>query len=415
MNAYDRLLPTPIRHLRLIAALLLSLLAVTASSASATAQDSGVVTGTVINKTTGEPIAAIDVTLSKFTDQTGQNSEDTSATTSADGSFRFEGLDTSDGLAYAVSTRYEDVLYGTTMILLSKESQQQADITVYETTTDQSSVSIPTRGIIVSGVDRETGLIAMTDAYTFAVDGDLTVVEGSDGYSVRFPVPNNVDNITPRQGFNFGTARVEETDVLVTTPLLPGETNAGLDYEFHYTGSTLEVPVSAAYQTDSLQILVPAEVDDAEIQVSAEGSPLLDNGIVPINDRDYHVWSASGLQPGATIRLSISGLPEPPTAHTLNTIEPAVLAGFALLAASAVTGWLVFSRGLHTQRPVVLAPAVSAPLDQRRELLSNELRELEATRQAGEIEDDAYRASRRAILEDLRSISRQYRGLGDDE
>ncbi|HEX5166643.1 MAG TPA: hypothetical protein VFV93_14665 [Thermomicrobiales bacterium] len=408
-------MPHPNRHLRLLAALLLSLLALASFVFPAAAQDSGLVTGTVTNQTTGAPVAGIEVTLSKFADQTGQNSEDTTATTGDDGTFRFEGLDTSDGLAYAVSTRYEDVLYGTTMILLSQQPQQQADITVYETTTDQNSVTVPTRGIIISGVDPESGVLAMTDAYTFNVDGDLTVVEGGDGYSVRFPVPENVDNITPRQGFNFGTARVEETDVLVTTPLHPGETSAGLDYEFHYTGDSLDVPLSAAYPTKSLQILVPADVNDEEILVSAAGSPLLDNGIVPINGRDFHVWSASGLQPGATMTLSITGLPEPPTAHTLNTIEPAILAGLTLLAASAVTGWLVVSRGLHKPRPVVLAPAASAPLDQRRELLSSELRDLEAAWQAGELEEPAYRASRRAILEDLRSISRQYRGLGDDE
>jgi hypothetical protein len=415
MNANDRPLPTPIRHLRLLAALLLSLLPLALLAIPAAAQNAGIVTGTVINASTGEPVADIDVTLSKFADQTGQNSEDTSATSAADGSFRFEGLDTSDGLAYAVSTRYEDVLYSTTMILLSQEPQQQADVTVYDTTTDQSSVSIPTRAIIVSGVDRDNGLLAMTDAYTFAVDGNLTVIEGSDGYSVRFPVPENVDNITPRQGFNFGTARVEETAVLVTTPLLPGETNAGLDYEFRYTGTTIDVPISAAYSTGALQILVPAEVNDAEIVVNADGSPLLDNGVVPISGRDYHVWSTSGLQPGATMTLTFSGLPAPPTSHTLNTIEPAILAGLALLAASAVTGWLVVSRGLHKPRPVVLAPAASAPLDQRRELLSGELRDLEVSWQAGEVDEAAYRTSRRAILEDLRSISRQYRGLGDDE
>ncbi|MDQ3549725.1 MAG: hypothetical protein M3439_13005, partial [Chloroflexota bacterium] len=364
--------------------------------------------------TTGEPVPGIEVTISKFADQSGA-SEDTTTTTGDDGTFRFDGLDTSQGFAYAVSARYVGVLYASSMILLSTAPEQQVDIAVFETTTDQATISIPTRGLIVSAIDRETGLLSMTDAYTFEVAGDSTVVNGSDGYSVRFPVPETVDEITPRPGFNFGTARVEETDVLVTTPLKPGQTNASLDYVFEYTGSNLELPIAAAYPTRTIQILVPITLDEADISVEAEGAPLVDGGVIPINDRDYHLWSASGLETGTMLTLTFSGLPRPPISNQLSTIEPAILAGLALLAASAITGWVVVSRGLHKARPIVIAPAAAAPLDERREQLSFELRRLEATWQAGEIDAESYTTSRRAILEDLRRISRQYRGLGDDE
>jgi len=414
MNAHIARQSRSTPHLRTIAALLFSLLALAATGVPAVAQDNGVVTGTVRNETTGEPVPDIEVTVSKFADQSGA-SEDTTTTAGDDGSFRFDGLDTSAGFAYAISARFMGVLYSSSMILLSNAAEQQADIVAYETTTDQSTVSIPTRGLIVSAIDRETGLLSMTDAYTFDVAGDLTVVEGSDGYSLRFPVPETVDEIEPRPGFNFGTARVEETDVLVTTPLKPGQTNASLDYIFQYTGSDLDIPITAAYPTRTIQILVPISLDEAEISVDAEGAPLLDGGVIPINERDYHVWSASGLGPGTTLTLTFSGLPRPPTSNQLSTVEPAILAGLALLAASTITGWAVVSRGLHKARPVTIAPSSATPLDERRELLSTDLRELEATWQAGETDAETYTTSRRAILEDLRRISRQYRGLGDDE
>lgn len=415
MNAQTARQPRSIASFRLLAALTMPLLAVVLFANPVMAQNDGIVTGIVTNETTGEPVPGIEVTISKFADQSGANSEDTTTTAGDDGTFRFDGLDTSDGLAYAVSARYNDVSYASTMILLSNAPEQQADINVYDTTTDQTSISIPTRGLIVSGVDRETGLLTMTDAFTFAVAGSLTVVEGGDGYSIRFPMPDNVDQITPRPGFNFGTARVEETNVLVTTPLMPGQTNASLDYEFTYTGSGIDIPISAAYPTESLQILVPASMDDSEILVDAEGVPLVDGGVVPINQRDYRVWRASGLAAGTTLTLTISGLPPPPSSNRLSTVEPAILAGLAFLAASALTGWLVVSRGVHRARPVVLTPAAAAPLDVRREQLSSDLRQLEAAWQAGDVSEATYRSERRLILEDLRRISRQYRGLGDDE
>lgn len=382
----------------------------------ANAQENGVVTGTVTNGTNGEPVADAEVTLSKFTDQTGQNSEATVTTTAEDGTYRFEGLDTSDGLAYAVSTRYLDVLYGSSaMILLSDVAEQTADITVFETTTDQSRLSIPNRALIVSGVDSETGTLSVTDAYTLQLSGDQTLIEGPDGYSVRFPIPDDVGEVTPRPGFDFGTARVEESSVLVTTAVKPGETSAGLDYVFRYTGTSIGIPLTAGYPTVTLQILVPTTIDGAEILIDAVDGRLLDGGVATISGRDYHLWSASGLNQDATLRLAVSGLPQPPASDRLSTVEPAILAGLALVAATAVTGWVVVSRGLHKPRPVVLAPAAAAPLDVRREQLSTELRELQARWEAGDVDEQTYQTSRRTILEDLRRISRQYRGLGEDE
>jgi hypothetical protein len=267
----------------------------------------------------------------------------------------------------------------------------------------------------MTGLDRETGQVGFTDAYTFNVSGDHTVVEGGDGYSVRFPVPENVDEITPRPGFDFGSARIEESSVLVTTPLKPGDTNASLDYSFLYDGNSLDMPLTAGYATDSIQILVPAGLEDGEIDVTSQGTPLLDGGVVTISQREYHVWTASGLSPDATLTLTLAGLPQPPASHQLSTVEPAILAGLALVIAAAVTGWVVYSRGLYKQRPVTLSPAAAGPLDVRREQLSTELRGLEDDWQAGKLDEPTYRSSRRAILDDLRRISRQYRGLGDDE
>jgi hypothetical protein len=403
-------------RLGILATFLLSLFLLALPAAPLHAQETGIVTGTVTNGTSGEPLADAEVTLTKFTDQTGQNSEDITTTTASDGTFRFDGLDTSDGLAYAVSTRYLGVLYGSSaMILISDVAEQTADIVVFDTTTDQRRLSIATRAMIVTGVDRETGVISLTDAYTMQLAGDLTLIEGPDGYSVRFPVPENVAGITPRRGFDFGNPRIEESSVLVTTAVRPGETNVGLDYTFNYTGSSIDIDVTAGYPTDAFQILVPTTLEDAEILIEAVDSPLLDGGVVAISGRDYHVWSASSLAEGATFQFSLTGLPSPPTANTLNTVVPAILAGLALAAATAVTGWIIVSRGLHKPRPVVLAPAAAAPLDVRRELLSTELRELQAQWDAGELDEQTYQTSRRRILEDLRSISRQYRGLGDDE
>jgi hypothetical protein len=75
----------------------------------------------------------------------------------------------------------------------------------------------------------------------------------------------------------------------------------------------------------------------------------------------------------------------------------------------------VIRRGLHHERPVVLAPALAVPVETRREQLVVELRQLESDWQGRSVAESDYRAARRAILEELRRISRQLRGVGEDE
>jgi hypothetical protein len=203
--------------------------------------------------------------------------------------------------------------------------------------------------------------------------------------------------------------------VLVSTPLRPGTTSVVLDYSLHYDGEELELDLPTAYDTETVQILIPVGLTEEEIDVTAGSAPLLDAGVATIGGRDYHIWSVRGLSAGDQLALTITGLPRPPSANRLSTLEPAIVAGLALAIAVAVTGWIVVQRGLARPRPIALSPAASVPLDVRREQLSTELRRLEADRVAGEVDEGAYATHRRTILEELRRISRQYRGLGDDE
>jgi hypothetical protein len=75
----------------------------------------------------------------------------------------------------------------------------------------------------------------------------------------------------------------------------------------------------------------------------------------------------------------------------------------------------VIKRRLYLQRPVVFQPEASYALESRREELVHELRELETAHDAGGLDPSQYQSLRREILERLRLISRQQRGLGLDE
>jgi hypothetical protein len=405
-----RLPVRPISPLALAAAMLLCAI----STPPASAQATGNISGTVTNATTNQPVAGATVTLSQFASQSAE-SVDTTTTTDQQGQYAFPAVDTSDGFVYATSVTYAGALYSSGMLRFEGVDALTGNIIVFEGTTDPSIVRLTARAVILAGVDPEQRSVTVTDLYVFAVTGDRAFVAGEDGRTLRFSVPPSAIEVSPRPGFNFGNVSIEGNTVYATSALRPGEANASLDYVIPYAERLVELPLTAEYPTSVLRVLLPVD-GDGDLRATADGVTLLDEGIIPIEGQQYHMWTTEALQPGQPMTLTFTGLPRAAGGREqLRTLEPALLAFVVLALASAVTGWLVVKRGLHRPRPVVVAPAVAVSLDTRRGELTDELRRLEAAWQAGSMEEPAYRTDRRAILEELRAISRRYRGLGDDE
>jgi len=389
--------------------------------AAVAADTNGRISGTISNDTTGQPLAGATVTASRFDQQptggTMPQSVDVTTTTAGDGSYAFEGLDTADGLVYAISVTYEGVLYSSGMVQISATPEQTADIPVYETTTDQSTITLASRGLLLNSGDREPGAAMLTDVFSFETTGARTIVAGDDGRTLRFSVPPNAAEVGPRPGFDFGTPSLEGTTVYATSPLRPGTANpASFNYTLPYSGSSFETTVVADYPTDDFRILLPADAEGSGPRVSSESRQLLDNGIAQIGGQQYHVWSTGTLAAGESLSLRFVDLPRTSAAQRgLSTVEPAAIALVALLAAAGAAAWVVSRRRLLAPRPVTVAPVLAETLDVRRAALTDELRGLEAAHAAGNVDELDYQRSRRLILEDLRRISRAMRGIGDDE
>lgn len=388
---------------------------------AATADENGRISGTITNGTTNQPLAGATVTVSRF-DQKPENrslppSVDVTTTTGDDGTYVFDGLDTSGGLVYAVSITYLGVLYSSGMVQISTTPEQTASFSVYETTPDQSAITLASRGLLLNAVDAETGATTITDVFSFDNTGDRTIVAGDDGRTLRFSIPANAAEVGPRAGFDFGTPSLEGTTVFATSALRPGVANpASFNYTVPYSGSSFEIRLNVDYPTDDLRILLPVAADGSGPRASSASHQLLDSGIVPIGNQQYHVWSTGALSAGDTLSLRFVDLPATSVANrALSTVEPAAIAIIALLIAAGAAVWIVTRRKLAAPRQVVVAPVLAETLDLRRVALTDELRGLEAAHAAGTVEDADYQRSRRLILEDLRRISRAMRGIGDDE
>ena len=395
------------------AAIALILLLLTPAVANAQATYDGTISGTVINQTTEQPVADIEVTLSAFTSD-GMVGEFV-ATTDDSGSFEFTDVDTSDGIVYAASVTYKGVLYGSGMIRFQGGQEQTTEIVVFETTTDRSVVTVNSRGLVLSELDPQTGTATMLDIFSLEVEGEQTFVAGDTGRSVEFPLPRNAGRPSLLPGFDFGTAEIESSLLYATSPLRPDGASATLSYPVQYTGTSFTVDVKHVYPTETFRILIPTNIagDSSAISVSAAG--MVDEGIATIGEQEYRVWTATDILQDATIRVSIGSLPESQfEPNELRILEPTLLAGVALLAATAATVVIV-RRKKFVPADTDVTRAVTAGFVESRDELVVQLQELQDEYENGMIEEEIYISERRALLERLRVVSRHLRSESTPE
>lgn len=371
-----------------------------------TAQENGTIRGTIINQTTGIPANETEVTLSVFT--TDGLIDEHGTTTDGSGHFTFEGMDTADGIVFAASTTYGGVLYSSGMIRFQGTTEQTTEIRIYETTTDRSVVHVGTRGIVLSEIDPEVGEATLLDIYALQVEGNRTFVAGDTGRSLEFAVPRNAASVTPLPGFDFGTPVIENSIVYATSALRPDGGSAQLSYLVRYTGTRFSIETRNPYPTEIFRILVPVELTGASDSITVTANGFVDEGTATIGEREYRVWGVADLEAGSNARIAFESLPksafEP---NELRVLEPAVLAGVALLGAAAFTTYL-FRRG-RLQPAAAPAAAPAELIIESRDELVVQLQELQDEYQNGLIDDDVYATERRALLVRIRDASHALR------
>ena len=182
-----------------------------------------VISGTVTNQTTGQPLANSAVELGIFDDTTLLESR--TATADATGFYRFTELPTDATLFYVAR-----VTYGSAGTGYSSEPGQfspsqtalNLPIAIYETTTDGSGVSADRFHLIVE-FDSDTMLIA--ELMVFSLSGNRAYAGDGTGV-LRFTLPAGAENLEISDG-ELGGRYIPTADGFVDSlPLPPGKKRA---------------------------------------------------------------------------------------------------------------------------------------------------------------------------------------------
>jgi mono/diheme cytochrome c family protein len=356
----------------------------------------GVISGTVLNGTTGAPVPDLTIELGIF-DQTSVL-EQRSANTDASGVYRFTELPTDAGLTFAARGEYpQGIPFGSEFVSFEPgTSELNLPLSVSETTTDPSGVRADRVHFIL---DFGPGQAQVAELMVFSLDGNRAYVGDGNGV-LRFTLPAGAQGLTIDGDTQDGRFQVTADGFVDRLPLQPGQGVRQILYRYAlpYTGDKLDFARTLPYVAANVNALV------TDIGQELTSEQLINQGVRQTQQGDFYNLVGQNLPAGQPVTIQMTGL--------------AAAAGAGMAAATTGGGnatgrillWVLI--GLAATAAVLL---VALPLLRRRgaeakgavtrDEVVDALARLDMAYEAGEVSDTAYRDERLRLKAQLRDLT----------
>ncbi|MGC9332608.1 MAG: hypothetical protein ACP5JJ_00550 [Anaerolineae bacterium] len=383
--------------------------------AAVQAQATGVLEGQLGNGTLGGPQigAGVPVILHAF--QGDSEVSTLEAATDAQGTFRFEGLDTDPALEYWPEAVYLDVAYTAEGPYQFEpgETQLSVTLTVYEVTSDDVDVKVDSVHIIAESFGQ---VLRISEIHLVGNVGDRTYVGtlGDAGQRETLFVPLPEDAVGLSFGEDVPADRFFEArgGLRDTEPVFPGRETSLIFFSYHLMVAGDAVPFgrSFAYPLDILNMLV------ARPGLTLRSAQIASQGVELFQGQEYELFSLVALPADTAVSMELvpaegqQSMPEVTGEGAGSAVGGSTLGNQGLLqaigfglAGLAVVAVVVYpfatrqsSRTQRQAQDLVVNPRA-------RELLS-ELVLLEESYDAGRIDQASYRQRRSQIYGALKAI-----------
>jgi 5-hydroxyisourate hydrolase-like protein (transthyretin family) len=294
------------------------------------AQGPGVISGQVLNATSGEmAVAGAAVTLWTLDAQEQQILQQQA--TDSQGEFRFESLDT-QAFSYQVQVDFQGVSYWSKVVAFAEEeSLLSVPVRVYESTTSDADLWVEQSHLILQF---EVGVVLVQEVQIFVNGGDKTYVGaggGQGGATVRFVLPDGAAGLELMEGMMDCCALLTEDGFAYTRPVYPWQREFFYSYELPYRTSSYEFSRRIPYSIRHLDVLI------ADSGVDVAGPGLTAQDALSIENRRYLHLSAESLAPGSDLVLTLNNLPlgNPPAQSA--TPDPSILWSMVMGLGTMVT------------------------------------------------------------------------------
>ncbi len=271
-------------------------------AAAAHAQETGTLTGAVVNATAGSGLpTGFQLMLESF--RTTERLPVVSAAVEADGSFKFEGLATGTAYAYRVSATYQGVHYASDLIQFGNDHAAETGLTVYEATHEDPGISrLSLTRLLRHGTADALTVVEIVD---FMVPGDRAYVPipRTDGPPpIRFAVPDGAFGLQPLAGFGRDDLVIGGPGFAVFTPLPPGPATLAYAYRLALEGGEVRM----AWRVDQPARTVRLLSEPADLEVSVQGLPYV--GEDAFAGLSVRRWEAQEPPRGAVFDISVRDL-----------------------------------------------------------------------------------------------------------
>ena len=370
------------------------------------AQDSVVVEGgfQIPDRIAGDVIQAsagadfpngLDVTLTTYDTANIPVGEITVAV-GTDGAFEFTDFPKTEGYRYELQTLYGNLRQ--TVRVEDALNPENIGMRIYETTASLEDISATSHVTIIPRVDGKEQLMGILELVELSNGGDRTFVPdlenpAPDGIPqlLRFSLPDGYEELTVDADLPTGNVLEIATGFAMSNAMPPGDFRILYSYVVEYDGSSTIFDRSLGFDVFEYRILMPPTYGN----VISEGFEVVGDEL--LGDTTYRVFQRDGLVSTDRLLINFTDLPEPSRLQSFQNFvggsawatigTPAAAAG----AMAILLGYVFFYR--NRNRPAYAVGGL------RREELVEQIAELDALHDAGEIDDEEYAEERLELFD----------------
>ncbi len=354
----------------------------------------GVITGTVTNGTTGQPVANASVELGIF-DATSLL-ESRGAVADASGTYRFAELPTDTTLIYVARVVYG----GADNSYSSEPAQFQAGqsalnlpVAVFETTTDASGIRADRVHLIVDFQDNQ---LQIDEMLVFSLSGNRAYIGDGTGV-LRFTLPQGAQNLQISDGEIGGRYMPVQNGFVDLLPLTPGTGTRQILYHYSvpYSQGALDLTRAIPYPAAAVNALVT----DVGAKVSSD--QLQDQGTRTTQGGNFISLAALNVPANQPLTLRFRDLPLGATAGASGADQPVQATSdraplLVLIGVGGLIAALLVALPLLRRRP---AQVSYSGTDQ--DSLIDALARLDIAYRAGEMTESIYQDQRMRLKAQL--------------
>ena len=259
------------------------------------AAETGTIEGRVLNETTGQPQAEVDVRLTSANDSGGERFERI-ATTDAEGRYEFARLPTGEDRFYALDVRFEGGLFPSGAISIPSDTSRppviETQIRVWSTTTDPDSIVIESDNMFAVPSEGDVGIVEsvrvtnLSDSAYIGRGGSDTGEERSVP-SLGFSLPPGAEEegvAIVDSDFDVPELMRTSFGFAITTAIPPGSTSLTFSYSVSGTAGSYDLSRRALYPILDLSVYTADPLELTAPRLSSKGS-------VDIDDKTYERYA----------------------------------------------------------------------------------------------------------------------------